>query len=97
MQVIGVHPSMFADASYESFKATMAEDPQSQQVIEFIDGQLATVPEIRYEGIRTLKRNSETHRSTCAAQLLGGDTGKADAHYTAQWTDDGRLYVEARF
>jgi len=97
MQVIGVHPSMFGDATYASFKATMAEDPQSKQVVDYIDGRLATVPEIRYEGIRTIKRDTETHRSTCAAQLRGGDTGQADAHYTAQWTDDGRLYVEARF
>ncbi len=91
MSELGMSPSLMGNPTYADLKKNDSED--AQKVIDKVDEQLSDI-DIDLEAIRTISIDEKIGEITCSAELRFSNGKKFDIQYTAQYTDDGDLYVE---
>jgi len=82
-------PRDIAEMTYAEFKSK-ATSGIGKKVLDQTD---STVASIKLTDMRLQGKNETTGMISCAAKL-SGKNGDTDIRYTAQLTDEGKLYVE---
>ncbi len=90
MTELGMSPRMWNNPTYAELKKL--NDENAKKVIDKVDKQLEDV-DMELDAIRTLSIDEKIGKITCSAELRFSNGNKLDIQYTAQYTDDGKLYV----
>lgn len=102
MTEAGIDPSLWGNPSYDSLKqqmekVTAEEKTRIESIIKVVDKQMSKLS-LSLEGTRTESCNDKIKKCKCGANLVvpgpNGGSKSFPIKYTAQYTDDGKLYVE---
>ncbi len=83
--LLGINPT------YADMKAK--EDDRAQKIISKVDEQISKI-KLELNAIRTISTDEKVGKIQCAAELRFNNERKIDIEYSAQYTEDGQLYVE---
>ena len=102
MTEFGIDPSLWGNPTYDSLKqqmkqGTAEEKSKIETIIRLVDKQLSSFS-LSLEGTRTESCDDKTRKCQCGANLVipgpNGGSKSFPIKYTAQYTDDGKIYVE---
>lgn len=83
-----------ADELYAAYVQAKSKNKTVAEIVENIDKQAAEL-KISLSSIRTNKKDDEIKKSECAAEITISDNSSSNIGYTAQYTEDGKVHVEA--
>lgn len=83
-------PRAIAEMSYAEFKSKATSENGNQGIVDKTESIVAS---LRVTDMRLKGKNETTGMISCAARLAY-EKGGSDIEYTAQLTEEGKLYVE---
>lgn len=86
-------PRVHGNPTYEQWNQVKDKDQSVKQVIDYVDKQMAEAG-ITLTGIRTNGKNNEIRKCQCGGDLTFSNGKSHSIEYTAQYTEDGQIYVE---
>lgn len=89
----GVNPQAWGYPTYEVLKQQMAGREDIKSIIESVDNQLNSVT-MSLEGIRTNGADNKIKKCQCGANLAFSNGNSLPIEYSAQYTEDGKVYAE---
>jgi len=89
----GQSPQSVGNPTYAYLLEHKDSDERIQSLLAAVDEQVATL-EFSVSGIRTSSADDEVKKCECGAELSGTPGNSITVEYTAQYTEDGQLYVE---
>ncbi len=98
-QLTRTSPSVWGNPDYAALKRRAAnpDDAQAQAVLAKVDEAISHV-RFTFQGVRTDRLDEQTLKSWCSVEVTGYANEKLQGtdqlSYTAQYTDDGQIYVE---
>lgn len=90
---LGTAPHVQGNPTYEYWNSIKDKDENIKKVINVVDKQMKDI-NMGLTGIRTDDKNENTKKCQCGAQLTSATGQPISIQYTAQYTEDGQVYVE---
>jgi len=82
-----------ATPTYEHWNNLKNENNAIKKVVDYVDRQVSEL-DLGLSGIRTNDTNDKARKCKCTGELTSSKGKGTDIDYTAQYTDDGQIYVE---
>lgn len=89
----GTTPQFEGYPTYEQWNQKKDEDEYIKKIVDYVDKQMSDL-EMKLTGVRTNGKNDEIKKCQCGGDLTFSNGNKHNIEYTAQYTEDGQVYVE---
>ena len=96
MTELRMAPRLAGNPTYDEWNKIKDTDENIKTVVDAVDEQIKSI-EMTLVGIRTNEKNDEIKKCRCGGNISianGSDEKSLSIDYTAQYTDDGELFVE---
>lgn len=84
---------LYGNFSYEAWNKAKEKDDYARKVIEYVDNQIAEM-NITPTNIRINSKDDQIKKTECEANLKFSNGKTYPIEYTAQYNEDGQLYVK---
>ncbi|SMP80832.1 hypothetical protein SAMN06295888_13613 [Desulfonatronum zhilinae] len=90
---LGTTPQVQGNPTYAQWDRRREESEEIARLLDLVDSQVEELS-FRLDGIRTNSRDDGIRKTACGATLTSDAGMTHDIEYTAQYTEDGRVYVQ---
>lgn len=90
---LGTSPQVQGNPTYEQWNQLKDKDKNIKELIDYVDKQMKEAG-MTLTGIRTNGKNDEIKKCQCGGDLTFSNGKTFSIEYTAQYTEDEKIYVE---